>query len=159
MRIIRGNLTVYTPSRALEWHCAISMLIAAVILALPGNTFGNGSQWGRFADLMSEQGWALTLGGIAGLRIAALLINGHARRTPALRAATAAMGAGLWLMVSLLFFVPGQPVNIMFGIAAVLCLSDLVSTFKAGVDAATSDWIWERMDEAPPAPMPWRAVP
>ena len=93
------------------------------------------------------------------MRIAALLINGHARRTPALRAATAAMGAGLWTVVAMLFFTPGSPINIMFGVASILLVSDLVSTFRAGVDAATADWIWETMDEHPQAPMPWKVVP
>lgn len=162
MRIIqaRQRLTVYTPSRAMEWLCAGCAAAFSTVLAMPGNTFETGTQWERFAELGTELEWAAGIGTIALIRISALIVNGHWRRTPALRAATALLGAELWAYMALLFIVPGEPLSTGTGVYAVLAVGDLVSAWRAAKDAAIADWICGKaMAEHPPAPMPWEPRP
>ncbi|KQP62162.1 hypothetical protein [Methylobacterium sp. Leaf112] len=155
MRSIRGIPTVFTPSRALEWHCAGTDLLVAIVLALPGRTFSTGAIWDRFASIMPESEWALVIGSIALVRIAALTINGHWRRTPLLRALTAMMGATLHAYLALLFYVPS--VN-AFGVgaafSAALAVSDIRSAYCAGRDIVVAGRVWDMMRAAPPAPLP-----
>lgn len=158
MKVVKAQqrITVYTPSRAMEWLGALCAAAFSAVLFMPGDTFDTGVQWTRFSEIGTEVEWAVGIGLVAYVRIAALLINGHWRRTPALRAATAVLGAGLWAYVALLFFVPGEPVSTGVGVYAVLAGGDLVSAWRAAKDAAIADWIWGKaFVEHPPAPMPW----
>lgn len=156
---VKPKLTVYTPSRAMEWQGAAASGVFAFILSM-GPVFETGSQWARFAEIGTEREWALGIGCVALVRFLALFINGRARRTPALRAATALIGAGLWAFVAALFIVPGEPITTGVGVYAVLACSDLVSAWRAAKDAAISDWIWGKaMRENPPAPSYWEPAP
>lgn len=139
----------------MEWQGAAAAGVFAAILMM-GPVFDTGAQWQRFAQIGTEREWGLFIGLIALIRLTALIINGRARRTPALRAATAVLGAGLWSYVSLLFIVPGEPLTTGVGVYAVLACSDLVSAWRAAKDAAVADWIWGKaMRENPPAPPYW----
>lgn len=156
---VKPKLTVYTPSRAMEWQGAAAAGVFAIILSL-GPVFETGGQWARFAEIGTEKEWAIGIGLVSLIRFAALLINGRARRTPALRAVTALLGAGLWSYVSLLFIIPGETLTTGIGIYAVLACSDLVSAVRAAKDAAIADWIWGKaMRENPPAPQYWEPSP
>lgn len=160
MRSIRSIPTVFTPSRALEWHCAGTDALLALVLALPGKTFSTGVVWDRFAAVMPESQWAMLIGAVAVVRIAALAINGHWRRTPLLRALTAAMGAGLHAYLATLFYVPSAGA---FGtgaaFSAALAISDIRSAFKAGRDIVVAGRVFEMMRSAPPAPLPRSFAP
>ncbi|WP_267358507.1 MULTISPECIES: hypothetical protein [unclassified Methylobacterium] len=156
---VKPKLTVYTPSRAMEWQGAAVSLVFAVILVL-GPVFDTGTQWNRFAEIGTEREWGFGIGCVAALRLLALMINGRDRRTPALRAATALLGAGLWAFVAALFIVPGEPLTTGVGVYAVLSCSDLVSAWRAAKDAAIAKWIWGKaMAQNPPAPSYWEPAP
>ncbi|SFM41430.1 hypothetical protein [Methylobacterium pseudosasicola] len=155
MRSIRSVPTVFTPSRDLEWHCAGTDALLALVLALPGRTFSTGPIWDRFASVMPEEHWALLIGSIALVRIAALTINGHWRRTPLLRALTALLGAGLHAYLATLFYMPTLGA---FGtgaaFSAALAISDVRSSFRAGRDIVVAGRVFAMMRAAPPAPLP-----
>lgn len=160
MRSIRSIPTVFTPSRALEWHCAGTDAAIAFVLALPGSTFSTGAIFDRFADVMPEGEWALAIGVVALIRIAALTINGHWRRTPLLRALTAFGGAVLHAWITTLFWNPEAGA---FGIGAafsvVLAVSDARSAYRAGRDIVVAGRVFEMMRSAPPAPLPRSFAP
>lgn len=160
MRSIRSVPTVFTPSRDLEWHCAGTDALIALVLALPGKTFSTGAIWDRFAVVMPEEQWALLIGSIALVRIAALTINGHWRRTPLLRALTALPGAGLHAYLTTLFYMPSAGAfgtGAAFSIA--LALSDIRSAFRAGRDIVVARRVFDMMRAAPPAPLPRSFAP
>jgi hypothetical protein len=160
MRTIRSIPTVFTPSRDLEWHCAGTDAAIAILLALPGSTFATGAIWDQFAAIMSENEWAALIGTVALIRILALAINGHWRRTPLLRALTAGMGAVLHAYLITLFWVPSVGA---FGtgaaFSAALALSDIRSTYRAGRDIIVAGRVFEMMRAAPPAPLPRSFAP
>lgn len=152
---IRAQYTVYTPSRAMEWLCAGIAAGFSIALAL-GPLFSTGEHWARFAEIGTEREWAVAIGLVAYIRMAALLVNGHYRRTPAIRAVTALLGAGLSAFIAALFIVPDQPLQTGTFTYGLLAVGDLVSCWRAAKDAAIADWIWGKaMAENPPAPMPW----
>ncbi|TXN41701.1 hypothetical protein FV232_17115 [Methylobacterium sp. WL30] len=160
MRSIRSVPTVFTPSRDLEWHCAGTDALIAILLALPGKTFATGAIFDRFAAIMPESEWAVLIGGVAIVRIAALAINGHWRRTPLLRAITALIGATLHAYIAVLFWVPSVGA---FGIgaafSAALAVSDIRSAFRAGRDIVVAGRVFKMMQAAPPAPLPRSFAP
>lgn len=156
---VKPQIKVMLPSRAMESQGAAAAAVFAFILML-GPVFETGTQWQRFAEFGTEREWGIFIGLVALIRLLALIVNGKARRTPALRAATALLGAGLWSFVSLLFIVPGETITTGVGIYAVLACSDLVSAWRAAKDAAIHDWVWGKaMAETPPAPPYWRPTP
>lgn len=156
---VRAQYTVYTPSRAMEWlTAAIAAGFASALFM--GPIFSTGDQWARFADIGTEREWAMAIGVVAYVRMVALLVNGHYRRTPAIRAVTALFGAGLSAFIAALFIVPGDPIQTGTFTYGCLAAADLVSAWRAAKDAATADWIWGKaMAEHPPAPMPWEIRP
>lgn len=136
--------TVFTPSRALEWHCAWSAMIFALILFSPGSTFSTSPSFAAFESVMSEANWAALIMSVALARFAALIINGHYHRTPILRAATAALGAALWAYMAVLFYRPdAQALTTGCGIYAVLAVSDCFSAWRSGRDAMIAWLIWK----------------
>ncbi len=160
MRSIRSVPTVFTPSRALEWHCAGTDAVIALVLAMPGQTFATGIVWDRFAAIMPESDWALLIGAVALVRILALTINGHWRRTPLLRAATAALGAALHAYLAVLFYVPSVgALGIGAAFSAALAVSDIRSAWRAGRDIVVAGRVFAMMQAAPPAPLPRSFAP
>lgn len=156
---VKPRMTVYTPSRVMEWQNAAASFGFGIIL-LTNSVFATGSQWDKFEKLASEKEWGLAICLVALVRVAALLVNGHYRRTPALRAATALLGAGLWSMVAMLFVQPGEPLTTGVAVYAVLAYGDLVCAWRAAKDAAIADWIWGvAMRDSPAAPMVWTPDP
>ncbi|KQP90772.1 hypothetical protein [Methylobacterium sp. Leaf117] len=160
MRSIRSIPTVFTPSRALEWHCAGTDALIALTLALPGKTFSTGAVWDRFAAIMPESEWAVLIGAIAIVRIAALAINGHWRQTPLLRAITALIGATLHAYIAVLFWVPRiGAFGIGAAFSAALAVSDIRSAFRAGRDIVVAGRVFAMLEASPPAPMPRSFAP
>lgn len=137
--------TVYTPSRALEWHCAWSAFAFAMILFSPGSTFSTSPNFASFAAIMSEASWAALIMSVALARFAALIINGHYHRTPILRALTAALGAALWAFMAALFYRPESgAISTGCGVYLVLAGSDCFSAWRSGRDAMIA---WTIFDE------------
>ncbi|MCJ2035524.1 hypothetical protein MKK54_15045 [Methylobacterium sp. J-068] len=148
-------LWIFTPTRIMKWQGAFLAAGFALALLL-GPVFDTGGQWARFSEWATKREWGVVIGVVALIRIAALLINGHWRRTPALRAGTALLGAGLWAFVSVMFIVPDEPVTTGVFVYGVLAWGDLVSAWFAARDAATADWLWKKaMRENPPARTYW----
>lgn len=135
--------TVYTPSRALEWHCAWTAFAFAAILFSPGSTFSTSPSFQAFAEVMSETSWATLVLVIALVRFAALIVNGHYHRTPILRALTAAAGAGLWAYMAILFYRPeAGALGTGCGVYLVLAASDGFSAWRSGRDGMIAWLIW-----------------
>lgn len=137
--------TVYTPSRALEWHCAWSAFAFAFVLFTPGSTFALSPSFAAFERIMSEVSWAALIMSVALARFAALIINGHYHRTPILRALTAALGAALWTYMAVLFYQPSNgAISTGCGLFLVLAGSDCFSAWRSGRDAQIA---WTIYDE------------
>lgn len=137
--------TVYTPSRALEWHCAWTAAAFAFILFTPGSTFSTSANFAAFAAIMSEASWAALIMSVALARFAALIINGHYHRTPILRALTAALGSALWMYMTILFYQPASgAISTGCGVYFVLAISDGFSAWRSGRDAMIA---WTIYDE------------
>ena len=160
-RAIRIVPTPSVPSRALEWHCALTTLLGGLILALPGASFDLSVVYQRLEELMPEETWAVIVTGVGLIRVAALMINGHWRRTPILRAATAAIGAGFWGYATTLFIVPGQPVPWGIAWVGMLCVSEIHNAMRAGSDIELVRHLVGVMDDpnTQPAPTPWIPAP
>ncbi len=135
--------TVYTPSRALEWHCAWSAMLVGLVLLMPGSTFSTSASFTQFTEVMDEVSWGVLVMIVALIRFAALIVNGHYHRTPIARALTAALGAALWAYIATLFYFPGQPLTTGLGIYTVLAVSDCVSAWRSGRDAMIAWLIWK----------------
>ena len=136
--------TVFTPSRALEWHCAWTAFAVSAVLFSPGSTFATSAAFASFAEVMSESSWATLIMIVALIRFAALIVNGHYYRTPVARALTAALGAGLWAYLAVLFYQPelgGLSTGV--GVYAVLAVSDGFSAWRSGRDAMIAWLIWK----------------
>ncbi len=159
MRRVRVVKTVYTPSREVEWLGAWVAAAFAAALALPGQTFTLSHSFDRMAAVMPEGAWAVAIAAIAAVRMTALLVNGHWQRTPLLRAVTAALGAGLWTYVALLFVQPTWPQSTGVGAYFVIAVFEFRSTMRAGKDAAIAARVRAMMDASPAAEMPWEVSP
>lgn len=128
--------TVFTPSRALEWHCAWTAFAVSAVLFSPGSTFSTSAAFASFAEVMSESSWATLIMIVALIRFAALIVNGHYHRTPIARALTAAAGSGLWAYLAVLFYQPDLGgLSTGVGVYAVLSVSDGFSAWRSGRDA------------------------
>lgn len=135
--------TVYTPSRALEWHCAWSAMLVGLVLLMPGSTFSTSASFNQFGEVMDEVSWGVLVMTVALIRFAALIVNGHYHRTPIARALTAALGASLWAYMAMLFYFPDAPFSTGLGIYTALAVADGFSAWRSGRDAMIAWLIWK----------------
>jgi peptidoglycan/LPS O-acetylase OafA/YrhL len=126
------------PARVLEWQGAALTMAWAVTLALPGDTLSLPG-FAAFAEIM----WAVLTFVIASVRMVALYVNGHWRRTPLLRALTAAIGAGLWFSMASLFHGKVGPLPPGVLVCSVLAALDVLSAWRSGRDITIAKRAWE----------------
>ena len=104
--LTRMRMSIIEHGRATEWTTSAVMMSFAVILWMPGDTFGSPGYRGFVAVGITEATAAWPLFFIGATRCVALYINGSWRRTPVLRMIGAILGAGLFLMLASLFLGP-----------------------------------------------------
>lgn len=133
--------------RATEWLTSIVLLVFAMTLALPGDTFA-GSSFRVFRYMGLDEAMVSTpLALIASARLVALYINGNWRRSPLLRAIGASVGAGILLSLGITFgwpyfaaLVSGQisvgniAASTGAGTYTVLAGFDLLAAWRSGAD-------------------------
>lgn len=108
------------PARIPEWVASLGMLLACMQLFIET---ANG--YTLFTTLEIPKIYvAIAIGVIGLLRMLALYINGRWRRTPAIRAVGAVLGALLFSLLS---------AGYLFALA--LAVSDIYAAYKAGSDA------------------------
>lgn len=123
--------------RLSEWHLAVVMLVAGVmvnigdVLDLP--------RYELVRDIADPGTWAVAMMVVGGSRLAALLINGSRPRFSAhLRYLFASMSAFIWalMLAGLLAFGETALIGPFLGMAIVV---DLVSAFRAATEAREAD--------------------
>lgn len=123
--------------RVVEWLFASMMVGWGVYLWLPVNTF-DAPQYALLKAIASEEVWAVWSICIGLTRLAALIINGHVRQTPLIRAAGAILGLIWWMVLAYLFMTaPGTPpaAAVWYPIFAVF---EAYSAVRTGADACVS---------------------
>ena len=126
--------------RVAEWLTSLVLLTFAITLALPGNTLRINGYRG-FAELgFDEASLSTPLALLACARLAALYVNGAWRRSPLMRAVGAAVGAAVYLMLSVTFawawFADDRAsLGTASGTYLVLGLFDLLAAYRSGADA------------------------
>ena len=125
--------------RKIEWLSAASMLGWALILGLPGNSLGARGLGLPYLSYSFGEASLATVMAIAGaVWCLALWINGHWRRSPALRAAAALVGALVWGQIALAYVYEGLDVGIMEPALAnfiVLAVADAFSASRSAGEA------------------------
>lgn len=125
--------------RDTEWLSSVVMCAWALVLALPGDSLA-GPSFSAFHRLgLTETFWACAFGGMGGIRLAALYINGRSPRTPYARMLGAFFGFLAWGQVAFLVY---QGTMAVLGVVspgtavyAVLAAMELRSLYRASYDA------------------------
>ena len=144
MSATRVSHSLLQHGRALEWLTSGVILVFACTLALPGNTLATSSAFVAFVSLgADEAALVLPLTFIAVMRMAGLWINGNWQRSPLLRCIGAALGAGIFLALGLLFSVPylaGTTDALTTGVGTYLVLAafDILAAYRSAADVAHS---------------------
>lgn len=94
-----------TQTRIVEVYLALCMIGIGLLFAMPGDAMGY-AQYGLlrkwvavFPGSEDRFGWLLMVAGA--VRIGAIIVNGRCRPTPAIRIAGCAIGALLWITLTL----------------------------------------------------------
>ena len=122
-----------------EWLSAAIMCVWAGILALPGDGLA-GPSFSAFHHLaLTKTFWACAFGGIGGLRLGALYINGRSPRTPYARMIGAFFGFLGWGQVGFLVYEGTMStlgvVSPGLAIYGIMALAELRSLYRASYDA------------------------
>lgn len=135
------NIRRRFPARALEWLCGglifalgISMLMFPASFERPGQE--------TFEAFMPPVVWSLLGVGLGGLRLCALLINGHDRKVSIpTRLVGAIMGAGFFGLFVGRFAESSTSNAIAFGVItySALMIADLYNTMRVTADAK-AEW-------------------
>jgi len=137
VRVVRG-ITDHFALRYQEWIYSAILLVLAVQLLRPGETFQSSPAYAVMAQWADERTWGVALIFVGGFRFLALVVNGTfaqlRRISPYVRSAGAAASSVIWFMLSLTFY-QANPL----GFGEILCLgltcSDLFICIKTARDA------------------------
>ncbi|ACA18471.1 hypothetical protein M446_4113 [Methylobacterium sp. 4-46] len=127
--------------RATEWFAAALLLQLGWTFGTPPDIFPCQPTWALLARLAPEGTWGALMLAVAGLRIAALTVNGTYRGfrfSPHIRALTAFLACGLWLQVTLSAWsspVPGAAC----GIYRLILLMELWNVWSSGLDVGYAE--------------------
>ena len=138
-RAYRTGRPTVAATRDTEWLSAVIMCVWAVVLALPGDSLA-GPSFSAFHRMeFTETAWACAFGGVGGLRLAALYINGRSPRTPYARMVGAFFGFLSWGQVGFLVY---QGTAATLGVVSpgvavygILAATELRSLYRASYDA------------------------
>ena len=129
--------------RATEWLTSCVLLIFALTLAMPGETFNRVGFTGFREFGITEEMLCLALGIIAGGRLTALYINGRWHRSPVLRLIGAMFGAVVFSMLAFSFAWPvlrtmgtETPVALGTGTGTYLVLAsfEILAAYRSSAD-------------------------
>lgn len=123
-------------TRAVEQLLAMLQLAWGMAVLMPFVAL-NGVNYRALVALAPEVVWGNFAIAIGGLRIAALIINGHWRRTPLLRAIGAAFGLMWWIVLGGLYVIAvnqgAEPFPFMF-CYPVFIYFEFLSMYRCGID-------------------------
>jgi hypothetical protein len=97
------NRNGHTADRLTEWLFALMMITWGCWLLNPAWETFRAPQYAALREIAGEAVWGAWSISIGAIRCAALYVNGAHRRTPAVRAICAGLGAIWWLVLSFLF--------------------------------------------------------
>lgn len=121
-------------TRGLEWACSWIVLFWGISLLAPGDTFARGI-YAQFLLIAPEAVWGVVSSMYATLRLGALAVNGRMPQgTPILRLLGAAVGAGFFALLTMLFWNEAGIQSTGVPVYAVLCVSEFRSTIRAAAD-------------------------
>lgn len=113
------------PERYVELQNALILLLLSVFVLSHPAKLEVSTAYDLFLVLGAEKSAVIFLMGVIGVvRIAALIINGAWRRSPLIRGGCSIASAGMLIIVGFSFW-PAIP----------LAITDVISAYKAGVDA------------------------
>ena len=134
-RIVHG-VTSHAKTRVTEWFTAAAMLQLGWTLYWPPPAFPLSVSWSVMAQWAPEDAWGAVMLLVAGLRVAALTINGTFQRfrwSPHIRCATAVMATGLWTQVVLSMWL-AAPDATELGLCRLILALELWNVWRAGLD-------------------------
>lgn len=103
-RTLYSGIAGHLRTRLTEWLMAGFLAVFGLRLLGPGETFASSGGYDHMAAIMTESQWGGSLVAVAGLRIAALTINGSykplAPWSPVIRSATAFTSAAAWYLIA-----------------------------------------------------------
>lgn len=125
-------------TRAIEWLFACMMMVWGSMLLLPGDMI-SAPAFELLLAVASERTWGFFSITIGYLRIAALIINGHWRRTPILRMTAAIFGMMWWTCLAYFYgkaiYAGANPFP-MYGCIYLFIFFEGYSAYRCGEDAA-----------------------
>ena len=127
-----------------EWITSGALLLFALILAMPGNSFTVKDGFDGFYALgFTEIAVAIPFSVIAALRMLALVVNGAWRRSPHLRVVGSIGGAICFMIVAFGMLIPyfigrADSINPAAGFPVILLIADGFAAYRAGADAGNN---------------------
>lgn len=126
------------PTRASEWALGLMLFLWSVVLIFNADLFASTPSYRVLAQVMPQTTWALLCLIAGGGRLVMLVINGHWRRSPHLRAGAAFISCFFWFQISIGILQAGT-FGTGLAIYPVLFALDVYNVFRASGDAGSSD--------------------
>lgn len=126
------------PDRLFEWYAASYLLAFGWLVVSAGGILTPRGFGALVGTGLTEDLLGLATAGFGGVWMAALYINGNWRRTPFLRLACAAFGAGLWSAIAFGSTGAGEAQQISTGTATygLVALFTIIAASRIGHDIA-----------------------
>lgn len=135
------HTTPYARGRAMDWFLALTMAGIAAWLAQPGGAPIQVGTPGSWAASLSRESWTVVFIGLAVVRVASILINGHWRSgTSALiRGGAAFLGAIFWSQIVYYIVIAGLQstsgrLNLLVLWFGSLLIGDAFCAIRAAID-------------------------
>lgn len=127
-------------TRAIEWLFASMMIVWGAMLLLPGNMLSHPT-FDLLLQVAPERTWGFFSITVGYIRVAALIINGHWRRSPILRMLASILGMMSWTCLAYFYgasmYAGAQPFP-MYGCFFLFIFFEGYSAYRCGEDAARS---------------------
>lgn len=145
-------------TRAIEWLFACMMMVWGAMLLLPGNML-SAPTFELLLAVAPERTWGFFSITVGYLRVMALVINGHWRRSPILRMLAAVLGMMWWTCLAWFYGLAifnGAPPFPMYGCIFLFIFFEGYSAYRCGEDAAKAHsfrfqclaWVRQRLVSA-----------
>lgn len=124
--------------RLAEWHLAIAMFLAGLVLLLPGETFAL-DPYIVLRGLAAEDTWGWAMVGVGLVRMMVLGINGSLPRgSPHLRALFSGISAVMW---TVLFtgYLSSHVMSLMIAVTGAAIVTEFVNIIRAAGRAKDED--------------------
>lgn len=137
MTSIRSHISETIYVRLSEWMLAIHLILLAFILVSNKTLMTNGLiDYAPLLTITNQAGWAKILIILGTARLIILIVNGAYRRSPHLRALSAALSCFIWFQVAVAFY---ATFGWAFAAYAVATVSDLMNIMRCMRDARMVD--------------------